>query len=62
MGAGRTQITTRLDYLGTVWLVLHCLWLHPRLADRLSHIFPVPVLLGWYMVTHIYEGFLIHTN
>ena len=30
------------DYLGTVWLVLHYLWLYHRLAYRLLHLYLIP--------------------
>jgi len=62
MRAGRTQITTRLNYLGTGSLVFHCLWLHPGLADHLSHISPVPGFLGWHMVTHTKDSSFMQTR
>ena len=42
MGLALLHISTRLDFLGTVRLVLHYLWLHYRPADCLLHLYLMP--------------------
>ena len=55
LGGCHLTKTTQLDFLGTVWLVLHCLWLHHRLpAVYLT--FPVALLLGWHAVIYATKG------